>query len=66
MGNVLVQESSLRAIAEAIRAQNGTEDTYTPVEMAEAVAAIAPVLLENRTGLQKLSPGSYRLSGSHP
>ena len=46
MGNVLVQESSLRAIAEAIRAQNGSEDTYTPAEMAEAVAAIAPVLLE--------------------
>jgi hypothetical protein len=46
MGNVLVQESSLRAIAESIRAQNGSEDTYTPAEMAEAVAAIAPVLLE--------------------
>jgi hypothetical protein len=46
MGNVLVQEDSLRAIADAIRAQNGSEDTYTPAEMAEAVAAIAPVLLE--------------------
>ena len=46
MGNVLVQESSLRAIADAIRAQSGSEGTYTPAEMAEAVAAIAPVLLE--------------------
>ena len=46
MGNVLVQEDSLRAIADAIRAQNCSEDTYTPAEMAEAVAAIAPVLLE--------------------
>jgi len=46
LGNVLVPEDSLRAIADAIRAQNGSEDTYTPAEMAEAVAAIAPVLLE--------------------
>ena len=46
MGNVLVRESSLQAIADAIREKNGSVNTYTPAEMAEAVAAIAPVLLE--------------------
>ena len=46
MGNVLVRESSLQAIADAIREKNGLRDTYTPGEMADAVAAITPVLLE--------------------
>ena len=45
MGNVLVRESSLQAIADAIREKNGSVNTYTPGEMADAVAAIAPVLL---------------------
>ena len=40
MGNVLVQESSLQAIANAIRAQNGSQDTYTPAQMAPAIMDI--------------------------
>lgn len=40
MANVLVQESSLTAIADAIRAKNGTEDTYKPADMASAIANI--------------------------
>lgn len=40
MGNVLVQESSLQAIATAIRAKNGSSDTYRPREMAAAIGAI--------------------------
>lgn len=41
MSNVLVRESSLRSIADAIRAKNGTQDTYKPDEMADAIEAIS-------------------------
>lgn len=37
MSNVLVQESSLQAIAEAIRAKNGQQTTYTPAQMGPAI-----------------------------
>lgn len=40
MANVLVEENSLKAIADAIRVKNGSEKFYTPGEMAEAVAEI--------------------------
>ena len=49
MANVLVQESSLRAIADAIRQKNGSQDTYTPAQMGPAILDIsggsAPVLI---------------------
>jgi hypothetical protein len=35
--NVLVEESSLSAIASAIRGKNGGSDTYTPGQMASAI-----------------------------
>lgn len=41
MSNVLVRESSLQSIADAIRAKNGTQDTYKPDEMADAIEAIS-------------------------
>lgn len=37
MANVLVNENSLSAIADAIRAKAGSEDTYKPAEMAQAI-----------------------------
>ena len=37
MANVLVQDTSLTAIADAIRGKNGTETTYKPAEMAAAI-----------------------------
>ena len=40
MANVLVQESSLEAIAEAIRYKNRSRDTYTPAQMADAIRRI--------------------------
>ena len=40
MANVLVQESSLQAIADAIRAKNRSRNTYTPAEMAPAIRNI--------------------------
>lgn len=40
MANVLVSESYLTAIANAIRYQNGTANTYKPGEMAEAIKDI--------------------------
>lgn len=39
--NKLYEENSVRAIADAIREVNGTTDTYTIGEMAEAVAGIS-------------------------
>lgn len=41
MANVLVQESSLSAIADAIREKNGTQNTYKPAQMASAIEAIS-------------------------
>lgn len=41
MANVIINDSHLTAIGEAIREKNGTEDTYKPREMAEAILAIS-------------------------
>ena len=38
--NVLVNDESLKAIADAIRDKNGTETTYKPAEMAPAIKTI--------------------------
>lgn len=40
MANVLVNDASLQDIADAIREKNGTEETYKPAEMGNAVRAI--------------------------
>lgn len=40
MANVLINENSMTAIANAIRAKNGTSTTYKPSEMAGAISAI--------------------------
>ena len=40
MANVLVSDSSLSSIANAIREKNGSSDTYKPGEMANAILAI--------------------------
>ena len=59
MANVLVQESSLQAIAAAIRQQNGTQNTYTPAQMAPAIAAISG------GGAGLLEPHFFDLSGGY-
>lgn len=41
MAKVLVNESSLTGIADAIRGKNGSTDTYKPSEMAAAITAIS-------------------------
>lgn len=40
MANVLVQDTSLTAIADAIRAKNGSSTLYKPGEMAAAISAL--------------------------
>lgn len=40
MSNVLVEESSLKAIADSIRAKNGSANTYNPGDMAAAIDEI--------------------------
>lgn len=41
MARVLVNESNLQNIANAIRGKNGTQNTYTPSQMAGAISAIS-------------------------
>lgn len=41
MANVLVSESALQNIANAIRSKNGTQNTYKPAQMADAIEAIS-------------------------
>ena len=59
MANVLVQESSLQAIANAIRDQNGTQDTYTPAQMAPAILDFSG------GGAGLLEPHAFDLSGGY-
>lgn len=40
MANVLVDETALQNIADAIRTKNGTQNTYKPGQMADAIEAI--------------------------
>lgn len=40
MARVLINESNLQNIANAIRGKNGLSDTYTPSQMASAISAI--------------------------
>lgn len=40
MANVLVQDTSLQNIADAIRSKNGTQNTYKPSQMADAITNI--------------------------
>lgn len=40
MAKVLVSDSNLQAIANAIRSKNGTQNTYTPSTMATAISNI--------------------------
>lgn len=41
MANVVVNDTYLSDIADAIRAKNGSSDTYKPSEMADAISAIS-------------------------
>lgn len=59
MSNVLVNDASLTAIASAIRAKNGTQDTYKPGEMAAAITNIHEAVL----GTKNISEnGTYNAS----
>ena len=41
MSNYFIKGDTLTAIADAIRTKNGSADTYTPAEMAEAVTNLS-------------------------
>lgn len=56
MAKVLVNETSLTGIADAIREKNGTAATYKPAEMAAAITAI-------ETGAEDKVPKSIVLTG---
>jgi len=45
MSNVLVQESSLKGIANAIRSVNGLYETYTPAQMPAAISDLQKTLI---------------------
>ena len=74
MSKVLVNESSLTAIGDAIRAKNGTQNTYRPSEMAAAIDDISvaggddalKALIERTLtkieipkGIARIGPGAY-------
>lgn len=67
MGNVLVNNTSLNNIADAIRGKNGTQNTYTPAQMADAITALPTgisdvdsVSITNKSAFQNLSfSGTY-------
>lgn len=50
MAKVLVTNTYLSNIADAIRGKNGTTNTYTPAQMAPAITAITP-RLQAKTGI---------------
>lgn len=67
MGNVLVNNTSLNNIADAIRGKNGTQNTYTPSQMAAAITAlptgisdVTSVTITNKSAFENLSfSGTY-------
>ena len=56
MSKVLVTESSLNNIANAIRSKNGSSDTYRPGDMAAAIENIPTVTVET---LNVTANGTY-------
>lgn len=43
MAKGLIEENTLKGIADAIRAKTGSTDTLSPLEMASAIASISTV-----------------------
>ena len=62
MAKVLVNESSLTGIADAIRSKNGSTDTYKPSEMAAAITAISGAAEPVIEALSVTSNGTYTAS----
>ena len=59
MAKVLVNESSLTGIADAIRSKNGSTDTYKPSQMAAAITAISGAAEPVIEALSVTSNGTY-------
>lgn len=59
MANVLVQDSSLSDIADAIREKNGTQNTYKPGQMAAAIEAIPTGGITPSGTIEVTSNGTY-------
>ena len=59
MAKVLVNESSLTGIADAIRSKNGSTDTYKPSQMAAAITAISGGAEPVIEALSVTSNGTY-------
>ena len=60
---VTVDDTNLKAIADAIRAKSGTEETYKPSEMAEAIRTISAVEEKNTVTVTVL--GKYNSNYCH-
>lgn len=59
MAKVLVNESSLTGIADAIRSKNGSTDTYKPSQMAAAISAISGAAEPVIEALSVTANGTY-------
>lgn len=71
MAKVLVTESYLSAIASAIRSKAGTQQTFTPAQMASAIADIStgpsePYVTYTMSGNSVVSASAYNFVGCIP
>lgn len=66
MANVLVQDTSLQAIANTIRGKNGTETLYKPAEMASAISALPTGTMDFITNDSLYGSSFWEQSGSLP
>lgn len=73
MANVLVEESYLQNIASAIRTKSGSNNTYTPAQMATAISNIpqsgtvlssGSIILGNFVNLELYKSGQYVSGGN--
>lgn len=66
MANVLVQDSSLQAIANTIRGKNGESTLYKPAEMAAAISALPTGTMDFITNDSLYGSSFWEQSGSRP
>ena len=65
MSNVLVQESSLQAVASAIRSKTGGLDTYTPAQMGPAIQNLPTGPGGTLISKTVTAPGTYSASSDN-
>lgn len=65
MANRLYEEENVKAIADAIRTKNGTEETYTVAQMADAILALSAEGSGESTGITPTGSIEITSNGTH-